>query len=161
MLGERWSGTQETPIEVLKRYKDEMPYPENSKTWKRRQWTGFVRTGPRSTVLDVDQPLTREHDHYPICSKFLIDMTIDIHDRILSLTKRIDQESIYKAAFLEAGGDQKLIDALFAELRIKKPDLKRVKTALRRVQRSHQAEEQLLYKNGLRMVVRELLRMKE
>jgi Glycosyl hydrolase family 20, catalytic domain len=163
LLGELWNGTHMFPIEVLKKYRNVMIYPEISNTWKRRQWTGFMKGTnvfqPRSSHLDVDQPLNREHDHYPICSRLLIDMTIDIHDRIRSLTDRLVNETLYKNIFLEAKADEKILDGLFLELRAKNPKLSLVKTALRRVQRSQEEEEQVFHKNGLRMVVRELLRI--
>jgi hypothetical protein len=166
LLGEKWNNTNNddmTPIDVLKKYKTEMIYSGNTDTWKRRQWTGFMKSEggsqPRSSHIDTSQPLNRDHDQYPICSKYLIDMTIDIYETMYSNKKLGDCSlSTYKKSFIEAGADEKVVNDLFEKLTSPKIDIKVVKTALRRVQRSQEVEEQMYYKNGLRMVVRELLR---
>lgn len=191
LLGERWSGANEvSPIDILKKYKTEMIYSGDVATWKRRQWTGFMKNNdtpqPRSSYLDTAHPLIRDHDHYPICSKYLIDMIIDIYDELNGTDIPSTSIEKYKNSFIEAGTDKKLVEDLFKEINDTKCDVKRmkselrrigkshqaedptyyksdlrigrVKTSLRRVQRSQEAEEQTYYKNGLRMVVRELLR---
>ena len=185
MLGARWNMLTDNPEEALKMYYDNMIWPEISTTWnpssaqnprwipqgdsvwKRKQWTGFLKKNdqpqPRSSFTPVSRPLTREDDMYPNCSKFLVDMVLDIYDRMLNRNIGIppEREHKYKVAFNEAGADQKLVDDLFNQLRVANPNIKTIKTAMRRLQRSHEAEEQVYYKNGLRMVLRELLRTPE
>lgn len=166
MLGARWSMTCDTAEEALKLYYDDIIWAGNRDTWKRKQWTGWKKpTGlpqPRATETEVSRPLTREDDQYPNCSKFLVDMELDLFDRMTGESDSISSSSVkkYKKAFSEAKADKKLVDALFEELKPKKPNLKSVMTAMRRVQKSQEAEEQLDYKNGLRMVLRQLGRYK-
>lgn len=164
MLGARWNMTTDNPEKALMMYYDSMIWPEISTTWKRKQWTGFLKKNdepqPRSSHTPVSRPLTREDDMYPNCSGFLVDMVLDLYDRMLGTSTGIspEREQKYKEAFIEANANKKLVDDLFNQLRVNNPNIKTTKTAMRRVQRSHEADEQVYYKNGLRMVLRELLR---
>ena len=165
MLGARWNNLTDNPVTALQLFYNDIIWPEISTTWKRKQWTGFMKNNnqpqPRSSHTPVSRSLTREDDMYPNCSKFLVDMVLDLHDRMIGKTDRIPLENVekYKQAFIEAKAEQKLVDDLFVELSSSNPNIKKIKTAMRRLQRSHEAEEQLYYKNGLRMVLRELLRV--
>jgi hypothetical protein len=146
LLASRWNGSKENPVEILKKYRDEMIYPEIRKTWKRRQWRGYVlkkgaAVPPRSSSgVTINTVLNRIHDRYPICSKLLIDMTIDIYDAINS-SSSIKRTSEYKKAFLSAKADEKSVNDLFKELQGSQPNIKLVKTILRRIQKSQEAEE--------------------
>ena len=171
MLGAAWSNMCDLPEEALAMFYNEMidvwsQSQCNQKTWRRKQWTGWMKGNnpelePRSTYTPSDRPLDREDDLYPNCSKFLVDMTLDIYERMTGKSLNIPEENVrrYKEAFIEAGATKKLVDDLFNELRPTEPKIETVKTAMRRVQKSQEAEEQMYYKNGLRMVLRELIRI--
>jgi len=125
----------------------------NQNTWKRRQWTGF-KESPRSTrSVTTDTKLNREEDQYPIISNLLINMTYDIYN-MMKNNKTIETKQIdcYKQVFKDAGSTDELIDELFDN---KNKDIKKI---LRRIRTTIEKEEQPLYKNGIRMIIRELLR---
>lgn len=144
LLGHRWlnSTVLAPPIPLLISLCDEIGWIKsgNQKTWKRRQWASFVKDAtqqipPRSASSVTSQDaLIRPEDEYPLISNCLIRIAESIYKQGSSAL------SEYVKIFAEAGANVTNI------------------TNLRVVQRLMEKEEQVLYKNGLRMVIRECLR---
>ena len=165
LLGDRWNNVEQMhdPIPLLYKLCQNLGWIDanTQDTWKRRQWKPFVLKSnatvpPRSSSSTPSTTtLNRPEDKYPLISNFLIKMAYDIY---MKKTKNIipDQDSIkiYKKALSDAKCTENLSDALWD----KKFTYGTLKKILNSIQRSLEPEEQVLYKNGLRMIIRECKR---
>lgn len=155
LLGRRWTHFEiENPLFLLKDM-----ISDNDHEWRRKQWSGFIlkegRTIPlrSSTSVKKSTVLDREHDHYPLISSFLINFGVDLYNYIYKNTIPLDKD-LYNEKLSESGISMKTIHNLWdTNLTIDKK-----KTIIRRLRKETLPEEQSLFKNGFRMIFREVLR---
>lgn len=162
LLGKRWFNSEiiENPITILINECDRIGWINSGQqmSWKRRQWASFVldqnKPIPKRSCSSVTTniKLDREPDQYPLISKLLIMFADDIYNyEINKKNPSQNKQSLYKKALLEANVNNELIDVLW-----KCDDVKKI---LRKIRHITEIEEQELYKNGIRMVIRECLRL--
>jgi len=155
--------TKLKPIEVLNIFNQNNQITLGlQNTWKRRQWLSFVKNNSEipkrsCSYKTKDIKLNQEDDQYPIISNFLILMLNDF-DKMINNQILPSEENItnYNKAFKECmnNNDYNLIDKIWLNYNNKEKLLK----TLRVIRHKIEDEEQELYKNGLRMIVREILR---
>jgi hypothetical protein len=160
LFGIKWINykTVNNPLFILR---DIISDGIESQEWRRKQWKGFIlKQGedihPRSTLsIKKSTVLNREHDMYPLISIFLIDFGIDLYNYLIhnNIPKRKD---LYNKKLVESGVTIQTVEKLWDT----KLDVDNKKSLIRRLRKETEPEEQLLYKNGFRMIFREVLRTK-
>lgn len=85
-LSKKWSETEKNYRnipDVLYKMCQTFGYPQSefNHEWRRRRWVGFnsVNDPRASNSVDTSIILDREHDKYPVFSKFLIDLTYHLY----------------------------------------------------------------------------------
>ena len=110
-----------------------------------------------TTSITTKTSMTRKDDQYSLISRLLITMAHDFYMIMNGEKCPIGNMKTYVKAITDAGGDNTIVNQL---LKIDATiSVKDFKTLLRRIRRTLEAEEQELYKNGIRMVIRECLRL--
>lgn len=162
ILAHKWNNikTNDNPLFLLK---DELKnnYGGDQNSWKRRQWRPFVLKKefdiPQRSTSSVTKStiLNREEDTYPIISNFLINFGIDLYNYIFNnqIPENIKE---YNNKLKESGVSDKILNLMW----ISNNDIDQKKKILRKIRSETENEEQLLYKNGFRMIIREVLREK-
>ena len=157
LLGHRWMGNDDNPVYRLILESNRIGWIKtgNQATWKRRQWYGYNDTSePRSTVNSTTETmLTSAADQYPLISRFLIVMANDFRRVLLGIQIPEDRLKRYTMALREAGCKTEIVDQF-----VKTIDPENFKKILRKIRLQIQPENAPLYKNGIRMVIRETLR---
>ena len=81
LLSKKWTESQNdyrNIPEVLYNMCEQYGYPSSkfNNEWRKRKWAGFnAQNDPRaSNSVDVNVPLDRDHDQYPVFSKFLVNL---------------------------------------------------------------------------------------
>ena len=97
--------------------------------------------------------MTRKDDQYSLISRLL---THDFYMIMNGEKCSIGNMKTYVKAITDAGNNTIVNQLLKIDATISVKDFK---TLLRRIRRTLEAEEQELYKNGIRMVIRECLRL--
>jgi len=185
MLGERWNGSDESPLSLALDSLDHEIDGEkitwnDMKTYKRRQWASFSldkdkdkkEMHPRSSSsVTTLIKMTREEDSYPLLSKSLIKMALYLDPKIDSVefndSEKDEIKHMIEESFANTNDkDVGTIGHVFGiiELLFSKNESSNVKNAttyksrLRKIRSVTEKEEQPLYKNGVRAVIREVLR---
>jgi len=163
LLGHRWThlGQAGDPATLLFDLCERLGWIESGlqNTWRRRQWRGFVlaegeKIPERSTTSTTTKTrLTREEDQYPLVSALLIRMAHCIRQRQISNPQAHEDIDQYRKAMIAASVPTQIVDDIFAA-----SSRDEINKSLRRLRRITEPEEQTLYKNGIRMVIRECLR---
>jgi hypothetical protein len=162
LLGHRWYNLDEkTPPSVLLYIlccSNGWILEGTQDTWKRRQWKAFVLKKTdvpvrSSSSTTKDTKLDRPEDNYPLISKFLVRMAYAFHQLMIG-NEIFDIES-YQLAMIDAGATPEYVQLITNGL-----NRTTFHQVLRKIRGSLEVEEQNLYKNGIRMVIRESLRFK-
>jgi hypothetical protein len=150
ILSERFSHPEQricVPT-VLHEYCERYGYPEtnvaNAYEWQMRRWDGFKNPDSIRCITKAPTMLTREHDRYPVFSRFLIDLLYDLYNLYFKdgdTTETIEQMCFILREEFETDDERWLIDKSKILAIIKKlPDAETYKNGLAGVLRCIRGE---------------------